>query len=69
MTNNGKNRLFRNTLTDSGSLSFQDVTATAGVAGEGYNTTSAAWGDYDDDGLLDLYVGNRGHGALGIEQG
>jgi hypothetical protein len=63
--NNGPNRLFRNlagtvsTRTD-GAVStrtFEDVTATAGVGDIG-KATSAAWGDYDEDGHLDLYVTN-----------
>ena len=67
--NNGPNRLFRNlsgagdgivsTRAD-GTVSargFEDVTATAGVGDIG-KATSAAWGDYDEDGHLDLYVTN-----------
>ncbi len=63
--NNGPNRLFRNlagtefTRAD-GTVStraFKDVTATAGVGDIGKGT-SAAWGDFDEDGHLDLYVTN-----------
>ncbi len=41
-----------------GGFQFTDVTAEAGVgdAGPAYG---CAWGDYDGDGLLDLYVSNR----------
>jgi hypothetical protein len=47
------NRLYRNDNTGV----FTDVTATAGVGTVlGAQATSAAWGDYDRDGLLDLYV-------------
>ncbi len=35
---------------------FTDVTAKAGVANEGRWGTSAAFGDYDNDGNLDLFV-------------
>ena len=49
------NRLFRN----DGTGHFTDVTATAGV-GDGGVGPSAAWGDYDGDGYLDLYVVNHG---------
>jgi hypothetical protein len=37
---------------------FTDVTAKAGVANAGRWGTSAAFGDYDNDGNLDLYVAN-----------
>ena len=37
---------------------FTDVTAKAGVANTGRWGTSAAFGDYDNDGNLDLYVAN-----------
>ncbi|MGH9630769.1 MAG: CRTAC1 family protein, partial [Bryobacteraceae bacterium] len=45
------NRLFRN----EGNLKFREVTAEAGVAGEGYSMGAAA-ADYDNDGLVDLFV-------------
>ena len=37
---------------------FIDVTEKAGVGNPGRWGTSAAWGDYDGDGRLDLYVAN-----------
>jgi len=37
---------------------FTDVTAKAGVGNPGHWGTSAAFGDYDNDGYLDLYVAN-----------
>jgi hypothetical protein len=37
---------------------FTDVTAKAGVGNNGQWGTSAAFGDYDNDGHLDLYIAN-----------
>jgi enediyne biosynthesis protein E4 len=51
----GGNRLYRN----EGDGRFRDVTAEAGVGGAASDwSTCAAWFDYDNDGLLDLFVGN-----------
>ncbi|HUF39560.1 MAG TPA: CRTAC1 family protein [Anaerolineales bacterium] len=47
------NVLFRN----DGGKRFIDVTEQAGV-GDPYDGKTAAWGDYDGDGFLDLYVAN-----------
>ncbi len=41
-----------------GDGTFSDVTAKAGVGNGGHWGTSAAFGDYDNDGRLDLYVAN-----------
>lgn len=46
--------LYRN----NGDGTFTDVTAKAGVGNLGRWGTSAAFGDYDNDGFLDLYVAN-----------
>lgn len=46
------NQLFHN----NGDGTFTDVTAKSGI-GEDNCTTVASWGDYDNDGYLDLYVG------------
>ena len=43
---------------NNGDGSFTDVTAKAGVDNGGQWGTSAAFGDYDNDGHLDLYVAN-----------
>jgi hypothetical protein len=46
------NQLFHNNRNGT----FTDVTAASGI-GDDCCTTVASWGDYDNDGLLDLYVG------------
>ena len=46
-------RLYRN----KGDGTFEDVAGEAGVANEGC-AKGCAWGDYDDDGKLDLFVSN-----------
>jgi hypothetical protein len=43
---------------NNGDGTFTDVTAKAGVGNAGGWGTSAAYGDYDNDGYLDLYVAN-----------
>ena len=56
-----RNSLLRNDATPSGRR-FVDVTRASGLAEPAYPTQTAAWGDYDDDGHLDLYVGNEHSG-------
>ena len=55
VTNLGGNTLYENQLVETSSVSFVDVTATAGIADAGRAITTA-WGDFDQDGYLDLYV-------------
>jgi hypothetical protein len=50
----GSGRLFRN----EGGGRFRDVTPQAGVGNQGRFGTSCAWLDYDNDGRLDLFIGN-----------
>jgi hypothetical protein len=54
VSNYGPNVLFRN----NGNGTFTDITKKAGVSGGNECSVGAAWLDYDNDGLLDLYVGN-----------
>ncbi len=57
------NFLYRN----KGDGAFEDVAASAGVAAvndESGISTDAVWGDYDNDGLLDLYVVKWGRDVL-----
>lgn len=52
--NYGANILYKN----NGNGTFSNVTRKAGVAGGNECTIGAAWFDYDNDGFLDIYVGN-----------
>ena len=55
-----RNSLLRNdTSPGGGKVLFTDVTAVAGLADPAYPTQTAAWGDLDNDGDLDLFVGNE----------
>lgn len=51
-------------LRNLGNGRFADVTAKAGVAGDGGFATGVAVGDYDNDGFLDIYVAGYGHNQL-----
>ena len=46
-------------LRNNGDGTFTDVTFDAGLGEVHYPTQTATWGDYDNDGDLDLYVGNE----------
>jgi hypothetical protein len=54
------NVLYRNL----GNGKFEDVTAKAGVAGNGMFATGVTAGDYDNDGFLDLYITGYGGNQL-----
>ncbi|MCK4367325.1 MAG: CRTAC1 family protein [Thermoplasmata archaeon] len=63
----GHSFLFKNNLSESGSLFFENATGQAGVMVWG--TYGGAWADYDNDGNLDLVTGgqsgqNAGDGRL-----
>jgi hypothetical protein len=49
----------RNSLLRNDGTRFTDVTHGAGLAAPPAPTQAAAWGDFDNDGHLDLYVGNE----------
>ena len=57
------NRLFRNMLSETGKLHFEDVTEKAGVGNVDY-AMGVAVGDYDNDGYQDIYVTNFGRNVL-----
>lgn len=46
-------------LHNNGDGTFVDVTYSAGLADVNYPTQTAAWSDFDNDGDLDLYIGNE----------
>ncbi len=58
--NTPTSRLYHN----NGDGTFTDVTEQAGVANAGGFGMGAAWGDYDNDSYLDLYVTNFGRSVL-----
>ncbi len=53
----GTKNLYRNRGSQNGRVTFEDVAATAGLLDHGAGM-SAAFLDYDNDGLLDIYTGN-----------
>ena len=46
-------------LRNDGRGGFRDVTFDVGLGDDHYPTQTASWADYDNDGDLDLYVGNE----------
>ena len=53
-----ENKLFRN----DGNNVFVEITLSSGISTGNSNSTAAAWGDYDNDGWIDLYIGTRSDG-------
>jgi hypothetical protein len=59
----GARQLLRNNFDGTGSLSFTNITSTL-ASGLG-DSWSAAWGDYDGNGFVDVFVGQTNSGAAG----
>ena len=53
-------------LRNNGDSTFTDVTFEAGLGEHHYPTQTASWGDYDNDGNVDLYIGNESSEALSV---
>ncbi|MDG2122678.1 MAG: VCBS repeat-containing protein, partial [Verrucomicrobiales bacterium] len=53
----GRNNLYRNNLTESGKPTFTDIASVAAVEDVAAGM-SANWGDYNNDGLMDVYISN-----------
>lgn len=53
----GRNNLYRNDVDASGKRRFEDVAAELGVEDISAGM-SVSWGDYNNDGLMDIYVAN-----------
>jgi hypothetical protein len=53
------NRLYINQLIETGTLFFTDITMTSGVQHQS-GARGCAMGDFDNDGLIDIYVNNGG---------
>ncbi len=53
---NQNNNLYRNMLKESGTASFTKVTG-QNIVTDGSSSWSSSWGDYDNDGDLDLFLG------------
>ncbi len=57
----GEGRHPNSLLRNNGNGTFEDVTEAAGMLSF-HPTQTAAWGDYDNDGWLDLFIGNESFG-------
>jgi ASPIC and UnbV/FG-GAP-like repeat len=55
-------KLMRNNIIGTGAFTFTDITSTMIPAGLS-ESWSAAWGDYDGDGLIDVFVGQANAGS------
>jgi tetratricopeptide (TPR) repeat protein len=51
-------------LQNNGKGAFTDMTFEAGLGNVDYPTKTAAWADYDNDGQLDLFIGNESNNEI-----
>jgi len=58
-TSDQANRLYISLLKDTGQLNYKDITLTSGVSHKS-GARGCAMGDFDNDGLIDIYVNNGG---------
>ncbi|WP_439152745.1 FG-GAP-like repeat-containing protein [Winogradskyella sp.] len=54
-SDNSGNRLFENT----GNMIMLEITQECGMLSEALNSFGASWGDYNNDGFLDVFISNR----------
>ncbi len=55
-------RLYEN----DGNMQFTDISPAAGLAVPDYHSWGASWGDYNNDGWLDLFVSSRDNGTANV---
>lgn len=55
VSNNASNKLYEN----DGLLNFTDITVASGISTTVIKSWGASWGDYNNDGYLDLFLCNR----------
>lgn len=68
----GARQLYRNNIVGTGAFTYTNVTATQLGSNLTLSTSwSAAWGDYDGDGFVDVFVGqtNSGSSSSGFDAG
>ncbi|CAN5374041.1 hypothetical protein BH09SUM1_BH09SUM1_02280 [soil metagenome] len=65
----GARQLYRNNIISpnpaNNAMTFTNITSTYGPIANDTTGWSAAWGDYDGDGLVDLFLGETNDGATG----
>ncbi len=63
-TSNGKGNQYNSLYRNNGNGTFTEVSTEAGT-NDNTQTWGAVWGDYDNDGFLDLFVARPGMGMIG----